>query len=113
MTGRETKAWQDLDGVDLDGFRVACGLYGNGRGAAEVVDSSGVPECRITVNLVEHTLAEGEFHVRFEDRKYSPDVFQRLIDRGLAAPTGRVVPAGYVERYAEVWQLALPEAVGE
>ena len=46
-----------------------------------------------------------EFFVRYETKKYSPDVLQAFIDEGIAHPTGRDVSAGFVEKYAEVWKL--------
>lgn len=50
-----------------------------------------------------------EFFVRLATRKHASQVFEALIDEKLAEPTGRVVSAGYVQEYAEVWRIVSPE----
>jgi len=67
--------------------------------------SQGEVECDITVNLPEERLGEGEFFVRNETREFAPEVFQALIKDGIAEPIDRMVGAGYVEQYAQVWRL--------
>lgn len=105
MTPREREALNDLDGRWVGNFLLRAGEYGNGRLAIQAVDADGIPECTVTVNLIDDELREGEFFVRFEAREHSR-VFEALIADGIAAPTGRVVAAGRVERYAEAWRLA-------
>lgn len=87
------------------GHKLELGQYGNGRLGVTAIAPDGIPECKVTVNLSDEPLGDDEFHVRFEDRHYSPRVFDALIDDGIAEPTGKVVAAGLVERYAEVWRL--------
>lgn len=103
-----SELWQRLHNrrIKSGEYQLELHQYRNGRPAVLVYGSTGEPECRLTVNLEDASLGDDEFHVRFEDRQFSEPVFQALIDEGLAHPTGRVVSAGYVERYAEVWKLA-------
>lgn len=100
--------WEKLNNRKLKNgeYQLELHQYGNGRPAVLVYSSTGEPECRLTVNLEDEPLGDDEFHVRLEDRRFSGAVFQALIDEGVAQPTGRVVSAGYVERYAEVWKLS-------
>lgn len=107
MTKSEQEAWGALDGKVLtSGHTLRVSWYRNGRVSLEAITPDGSEvECRVTVNLVDNTLEEFEFHVRFEDRMYAGAVFDALRSSGLALPTGKVVSAGFVERYAEVWKL--------
>jgi hypothetical protein len=108
MTDREIAAWRRCQGYKLPGgFRLELGMYGNGRGALTAIASDGIPEVTITVNIVEAPLEEGEFHVRKEARRHAGLVFDGMMQAGLASPTGKVIGAGHVEQYAEVWKLAL------
>ncbi len=105
MTPREREARRDLDGRRVGSFLLRAGEYGNGRLAIQAIAADGIPECVVTVNLIDDELSEGEFFVRFEAREHAAAVFEALIADGIAAPTGRVVAAGRVERYAEAWRL--------
>ena len=99
------EAWTKLDGRVLKtGHSLTLHQYQNGLPAVEVLCDTGEPQCRLTVNL-DDPLGELEFHARFEDRKFSPEIFDALVAEGIAKPTGKIVAAGYVERYAEVWEL--------
>ncbi len=104
MTPREREVLSDLDGQWVGSFLLRTGEYGNGRMAIQAIAPDGIPECTVTVNLIDDVLSEGEFFVRFEAREHSR-VFEALIADGIAAPTGRVVAAGRVDRYAEAWRL--------
>lgn len=109
MKERE-EIWQKLDQRVLStGFRLRVSTYQtNGRVALEAWDDDGeFPECecRITVNLINESLEEGEFHVCFEDRRLASSVFDGLLSDGIAKPTGKIVSTIYVEDYAEVWRL--------
>ena len=108
MDEQEKKAWVALDNRVLSsGHLLTLREYSNGRGALQAITPDGVEvECTVTVNLVDEKIAGDEFHVRFEARKHSDAVFQALIADGIAEPTGKVVSAGWVERYAEVWRLS-------
>lgn len=108
MTPRELAAWKRCQGFKLPGgYRLELGMYSNRRGALTAIGSDGIPECTVTVNLVDAELGEGEFHVRHEVRRHAAIVFDGLVQAGLAAPTGKTIGSGYVENYAEVWRLAL------
>lgn len=107
-TDREFLAWRALDGrVVGGGCTLRLAMYENRKPALEAVAGDGSPECMLTVNLEEECLGEGEFHVRFEVKRWSEVLFEALVSEGIAAPTGKIVGAGHVERYAEVWCLRL------
>lgn len=108
MTEREFAAWKRCQGFKLPGgFRLELGMYSNKRAALTAIAPDGIPEVTVTVNLVDEQLSEGEFHVRNEARQHAALVFDGLLQSGLAKPTGKIVGAGRVEAYAEVWQLTL------
>lgn len=108
MTPREFAAWKRCQGFKLPGgYRLELGMYSNRRGALTAIGSDGIPECTVTVNLVDEPIEEGEFFVRKETLHHAPIVFDGLLQSGLAAPTKKVVSAGRVTHYAEVWRLAL------
>jgi len=102
-----SESWSRLDGLRLSSGHVlkVSAYRTNDRPALVAYDEEWVPECHVTVNLVDELLGDDEFHVRFEDREHAGAVFDALVADGLAEPTGRVVGAGYVPRYAEVWRL--------
>lgn len=106
MTDANT-LWYRLHGLTLGDYtlQLAQYSYNNRYSLQAYISKTHEPECSVTVNLDNENIEDDEFFVRFETRKYSPDVFQALIDAQIAEPTGRVVSAGYVERYAEVWKL--------
>lgn len=108
MTPRECQAWEALQGR-----KIADGAYllqvrtyrDNLRAAVHVIRADDHDlECKMTVNL-DRPLGEGEFFVRLDESKYAKPVFDAIVDEGIAKPTGITVPAGYVEKYAEVWRL--------
>lgn len=107
MTPQEEEMWLKLDGKELSsGHVLRLGRYGNGRGALEAICHDGIPECKVTVNMIDEDLGEGEFHVRLEtSHKMAPNVFDALIKDGIAEPTHKIISAGYVKEYAEVWRL--------
>lgn len=108
MTPREKTAWAKLNQRKLKGetYLLLLSSYDNGRAAIEVMNvECHEPECRLTVNLVDDPLEEFEFHVRFEVVNYAGDVIEALKAEGIAVPTGKIVSAGYVAEYAEVWRL--------
>lgn len=105
-----TDDWAQLDRYRLKtGHVLKIGQYRtNNRPALEAWTPEGECECSITVNL-DDPLEEQEFFVRLATRKHASQVFEALIDEKLAEPTGRVVSAGYVQEYAEVWRIVSPE----
>ena len=94
-----------LDGREVAGFTIQLGRYGNGRPALTIYGSDGVPHDRVTVNLVDHPLEDGEFHVKLETVRTTPKFLRALKAEDIAHPTGVIVSSGRVEDYAEVWSL--------
>jgi len=100
------KIWDALDGHPLGDYVLSVGRYSNGRISLGADGPEG-PECTLTVNLVDHPLDDDEFYVRLETRRRSESLFQAMIDAGIAHPTERVVSAGFVKNYAEIWKFSI------
>jgi hypothetical protein len=101
--------WEALDGLRFwaDGgrFSLVAGVYGNNRGAA-VVNNAQVPECKLTLNLVDEELPDANhFFVKGETLEDCRGIFVALIELGVIAPTQDVVTYGR-GCAAEVWRLA-------
>ena len=67
--------------------------YANDRVALELVDAEG-PVARVTVNLPDADLADGEVFVK--DHSENEGMLAAMAAAGVLAPTGRVVASGYV-----------------
>lgn len=80
--------------------------YAGGRAAVIVSGLDGSPYCKLTVNLPEYELGETEFFVKLGDA--ADAVAEAFAQQGIIERTGRIVSAGFVERYAEVWRLLAP-----
>lgn len=108
MNERITKAWEALHDRKLGECILQLDRYCHGdRASLQAYTEDGEPECSITVNLDEQSIEDDEFFVRFETVRYAGPIFEALTKENIAHPTGRIVSAGYVERYAEVWKLVI------
>jgi hypothetical protein len=105
MTDREYAAWRSLDGRRVAGLVLLLGMYGNKRAAITADHPMEGPDCTVTVNLPEFEVGEGEFFVRRQLREDRPRLLAGL--EAYASPTGRMLPSGRVEEYAEVWRLTM------
>jgi hypothetical protein len=98
-----------IDGLVLGDYQFQVGAYGNGRVAIQALYLPTLePECTITVNLVDEDVEEGEFFVRLETLRHSRAP-EALVEEGLVERTGKIVGAGFVENYAELWRLKVEE----
>ena len=71
------------------GHRLWVGVYPGGRAAIRAMTPNGETECTITVNLPDHPLAPGEFHVRNETHVHAGLVVGALVKDGIAKADGR------------------------
>lgn len=97
--------WIKVDGMRILDLLLVVSKYPNGRWGMLAIDAeTGEPDTVITVNL-DDELSDSEFFVRRQTERYSPEIFSFFESNKIAERTGRVVSAGYVENYAEVWRL--------
>ena len=75
-------------------MHVQWGRYPNGRVAIQLMDEEG-PVATATVNVPEADLAADEVIVK--DYAENAGVLDLLVLMGVATPTGRRIPVGYVE----------------
>jgi len=107
------EAWKCLNGLKLPhdpstpDLRLEVGQYENGRIAVTAICDGSDPEpwCKLTVNMVEHQIGENQFFVKLHDRA-AYELALELLVRQLIVRIGTVVSSGFVQRYAELWEVA-------
>jgi len=104
---RVPKDWRHLEGlrVDVDGnpLTLTVGQYANGRLALQAFTMLGEMECTVTVNIPEWPVGPKQLLV---PRQGLPArIVGYLVATNVVRSTGEVVPSGYVQRYAEKWEL--------
>lgn len=85
------------------------GRYSNDRLALVILGPGNCEESKVTVNLPDEELDDGEFFVKWagDDGAMTRADTHALWKIGIFEDTGRRVDSGYVEAYAAVWKFKL------
>jgi len=104
----EPLGWDDLEGmrVSLGSWELELRVarYRNGRTAIHAFTPEGEPEHAVTVNLVDEPLGPNQIFVPRKGN--APEVALALEREGVLRRTGEWASSGYVEHYADKWELA-------
>ena len=100
----------NISGIGIIELELKKGKYMNGRLAIWLEEQTGVPWCKLTVNLPDDNLEDGEFFVKTWSE--NADTTKALIEQtNLFEETERIVPTGYAN--ACVWKFQNPETLNK
>jgi len=105
------KVTLDIPGVGFTELELKKGKYGNGRLAIWLEEpKTGEPWCKLTVNMPEDHLEDGEFFVKTWSEN-ADTTTALMCQTDLFSNTGRIVPAGYAN--ACVWRFQDPKTLDQ
>jgi hypothetical protein len=100
----------NISGIGIIELELKKGKYMNGRLVIWLEEQTGVPWCKLTVNLPDDNLEDGEFFVKTWSE--NADTTTALIEQtDLFENTGRIVPTGSAN--ACVWKFKNPKTLDQ